>query len=393
MNGLQVARGILAAFQPLFELDCSRCDEIGTSLPIPTFPVDAINILCDAATAHLSRQDTVLDLAGSIYIVGDIHGNIFDLVRILIYTGLPPSSRLLFLGDYVDRGEYSVEVVALLFSLFVVHPRNVFLLRGNHEFAELNSTYGFAKEVASQYPTNEVYEIINQVFEWLPIAAVLDRRIFCVHGGIAPTVKDMDQVRRLHRPIHSFELKIVADLMWSDPTTDARQTYDSTRGLGVHFGVKSLEQFLTAIGMNRIIRAHQCIMAGVSKFADDRLYTVFSCSRYEGQMNRCGLMFVDRDLHIDCFSLPPIEPVPRVDVQLRPMTADEVSNAGVVIYSMKVKALESQLSRALSVDPKATEMKSLAELSRTRTVKPVARASAISLPRLRNLQASHESPV
>jgi protein phosphatase len=337
---IRAARGVLAAYHPLLEMGRSSCAELGHTIPIPTFNYPTIESICSAALTHLTRLPTVLTLRSPFYIIGDIHGNIFDLRRILVHTGSPPDTRLLFLGDYVDRGEFSVEVITLLFSLMVVYPNHVFLLRGNHEFADVNRTYGFAAEVTAQFTSPQLFDLMNEVFAWLPLVCVIDDVIFCVHGGISRYATSLQDVQQLKRPIYDGDKQLVTDLVWSDPSADCELFEESSRGVGSHFGARSLEEFLSALGMRTLIRAHQCVGAGVSRFADSKLYTVFSCSRYEGQGNRCGLLFLDRELRIECFSLPPLEPVRRAAALTKAFTEEDLRHRTPGVDSVALKILE-----------------------------------------------------
>jgi protein phosphatase len=317
------------------------CDEIGRSLAIPTFDEDLIASVCDGAKKLFERMDVVMDLRAPFYVVGDIHGNIFDLLRILIHASPPPRSRFLFLGDYVDRGEYSIEVVTLLFSLVVSFPDHVFVIRGNHEFENMNSTYGFSSEVTTQYPTKRLYEVFNDVFQWMPLVAILNDQIFCVHGGISPHAKSVAQLRKIKRPLPSYNVEVVADLVWSDPSQDCKTFDDSARGLGVQFGAKTLKEFLDLFKMRLMLRAHQCVHTGIARFGD-MLYTIFSCSRYEGQANRCGLMFIDQHLQMELFSLPPFDHIPRAEATLErvtPAAEHEMDLSDSLVFNGKLSDL------------------------------------------------------
>lgn len=323
----KAAQKVLKAYRPLLqELDITQCDQIGKTIPIPTFDEEIIFELCQDAKTHFQRQDIFLELMTPIYVVGDIHGNIFDLIRIIVSATPPPRSRLLFLGDYVDRGEYSIEVITLLFALMVTFPDCVFLLRGNHEFESMNSTYGFLAEVTTQYTSRNLYEVINDVFQYMPLAATLNKQIFCVHGGISPAVSNIDQIKKIRRPLPTYDVEYVSDLMWSDPCYECKNYDESNRGLGVQFGVKALKDFLNVVCMRRMFRAHQCVMPGVLKFGGDLLYTVFSCSNYaDSKGNRCGLLFVQPNLQIQMFALPALEQIPRQDaLLLRVDTSEEL---------------------------------------------------------------------
>lgn len=135
----------------------------------------------------------------------DLHGNIRDLIRILkSISFLESDLKILFLGDYVDKGNFSLEVITLLFSLFLQFPERIFLLRGNHEFSNVNVEYGFKDELYKQYKNDRLWEKFNSVFNWLPIAALIGNKIICFHGGISPQLKNIDQIRSIERPISTF---------------------------------------------------------------------------------------------------------------------------------------------------------------------------------------------
>jgi diadenosine tetraphosphatase ApaH/serine/threonine PP2A family protein phosphatase len=187
----------------------------------------------------------------------------------------------------------------------------------------MNSTYGFSAEVSSQYQSRTLYSVFNGVFQWMPLVAILDDKIFCVHGGITPHAKTIAQLRKIKRPLPSYETEFVADLVWSDPSQDCKTFDESARGLGVQFGVKTLQEFLTTMNLKLVLRAHQCIPSGIGRFGGETLYTIFSCSRYEGQHNRCGLMFLDLHLQIELFSLPPLDQIPRGEALLQRFVPNE----------------------------------------------------------------------
>jgi diadenosine tetraphosphatase ApaH/serine/threonine PP2A family protein phosphatase len=172
----------------------------------------------------------------------------------------------------------------------------------------------------------------------MPLVAVLDDRIFCVHGGISPSAKSLSQLRKIKRPIVTSEVEFVSDLVWSDPCQDCKTVDESARGTGVQFGVRALQEFLGAMNLAQLIRAHQCVASGIGRFGEDLLYTVFSCSRYEGQFNRCGLMFIDLHLEIELFSLPPIEQIPRAEAKLEPFVPAEDDQEMEISNSLTMNA-------------------------------------------------------
>ena len=317
---------VLQKWAPILEMKPNLCSELGKSIGIPTFEEPVIQEVCSEAQRVFARSDLVLHLDGNIYVVGDIHGNIFDLVRILIHVGPPPIGRYLFLGDYVDRGEYSVEVVTLLFAFISAYPEHVFMLRGNHEFDTLNHNYGFFQEVMFQYKSDMIYNVINDTFNWMPFVAILHNSVFCVHGGIAPKLTDLNQLTKLRRPIAANANDIIIDLTWSDPKTDTKkkEVDKSNRGLGVTFGVKPLKEFLNRFNCKMMVRAHQCVTNGIAVFGDGLLYTVFSCSNYVDYTgNKCGLMYFPQEGDFQPIQFPACVQIPRRQVKLQPIVKSD----------------------------------------------------------------------
>ncbi|OHT08163.1 Ser/Thr protein phosphatase [Tritrichomonas foetus] len=298
---------ILSAYEKILNLPEDKAEEIGRTIPIPHFDSSVILDLCRCTMSVFQSKDTLVETISPIYILGDIHGNLFDLLRILIYIKSPPKSRILFLGDYVDRGQFSIEVITLLFALQCAFPDHIVMLRGNHEFDSVNQVYGFYEEVSTQIGNDVFWNEINRVFQWMPIAAVVSGKIFCVHGGLSPSMNNPNQLSNLKRPISHYEDDIIGDVLWSDPTATDKDYIRSTRGSGVAFGPSSVVKFLTEAKLEHIVRGHQCVPLGILKFAGDSLYTVFSSSNYEDYgANRAGLMFVNGNDEIQVFSLPPL---------------------------------------------------------------------------------------
>jgi protein phosphatase len=345
---IAAAQTVIAAFHQIFAADRSSDEELGRTIPLPSFSPDIVRSVCYAALIHFMKVPTVLDINSPVYVIGDIHGNLVDLVRILKLVGLPPQSRLLFLGDYVDRGEYSVEVVTLLFSLLVLYPNNVFLLRGNHEYSEVNRRYGLFDEIKNEFENTSIFDHINEVFSWLPIAAIVNKSIICVHGGMSEQIKTQNDLRQIRRPILESEFEPVADLVWSDPDSQSETPTRNIRGLGIQFGPKSLEIFLSRLGLDRMIRAHQCVGSGILKFGQ-QLYTVFSCSGYEGQDNRCGLILIDGQSKIECFSLPTVKQFHRGTAMMRLYSNEDIRSAKSAMDSIaqKLKEVEDEGMRKL----------------------------------------------
>ncbi|OHS93437.1 Serine/threonine-protein phosphatase PP2A catalytic subunit [Tritrichomonas foetus] len=251
-------------------------------------------------------KNTLIKVRPPVYIVGDIHGSLLDLLRILKYGGSEPSTRYLFLGDYVDRGSLSTEVITLLVALFCDNPESFTLLRGNHEFRETSGTYGFKDEVVSTYGDSYVWEEFSRLFEYLPIAGILGKDIFCVHGGVSPELFNLTQIENIQRPFENEYPKFVSHLLWGDPSSEFADFSESSRGKGVTFGKTAASQFFAYTGVKKIIRAHQCV-EGVEPSLDGACLTVFSTSNYKPKKgNSSGILKVSKNLEMENVIFPPI---------------------------------------------------------------------------------------
>ena len=291
-------------------------DKIGMDEnPFPSFPVEDILDLISEAIPVFQALPNVLKLEGELYIVGDLHGNIRDLIRIFAAGGLPSDKRYLFLGDYVDRGDYSVEVISCLVAMALQFPQNVFLLRGNHEYEDVNSVYGFKDQVLCLFGSSKLFTRFQELFAQLPIAAVVNDKCFCVHGGLSPElrmVSDLDAVDRRAFP----PAPVVNDIMWSDPVTPKTVVYlESERGKGCKFGHLAVKAFLKQNNLQRIIRAHEFTKDGVFTRFDFLLYSVFSTCNYkgEGSNSACILRVTRNSSEIEIFRLPLIKVLKRED--------------------------------------------------------------------------------
>jgi protein phosphatase len=248
----------------------------------PLVPGNVVETICYEAIQAFRREPNVLQLSGHIIVVGDLHGHVLDLYRILIAMGLPGPRTFLFLGDLVDRGEFSIETVLIVLLLKVLWPDNVYIIRGNHEFGMVCATGGFREQVLEMYSNEEIYDRLVATFDFLPLAAIVDRRILCVHGGFGPEFRSLDQIRNLVRPIHEFDDDLLAGLLWSDPRDECPTFEPSLRGIGWYFGSNAVKQILPRINMKMLIRAHECVANGYETRFDGLCGTVFSASNYCG---------------------------------------------------------------------------------------------------------------
>ena len=195
-----------------------------------------VKVICLKLKEILIKEDNIKVLSAPVTIVGDIHGQFYDLVEIFKVGGSPPDINYLFLGDYVDRGPHSTETIILLSLLKLKHPERVTLIRGNHETRVVTQTYGFYTECQTKYGDTLVWQHITDMFDYLPIGALIDNELLCVHGGLSPsieTVKEIAELKRFQEIPHEGAL---ADLMWSDPDTENNGFTQSARGAGFLFG-------------------------------------------------------------------------------------------------------------------------------------------------------------
>ena len=255
-----------------------------------------------------AREGSLVRISGSFMLVGDLHGSLQDLMNIFSLFGIPPKTNYLFLGDYVDRGDFSVEVISYLLALKVQYPTNVYLIRGNHEFQHINHVYGFFDECIEKYGDGEVWTAFNSAFSFLPLAVILNDKIFCVHGGLSPLTPSVKEIESIKLPIVSYAgMTQVSDLVWSDPTDSFSGFVPSDRGAGVIFGSEAVQSFLVGSHLSLLVRAHQCISTGVHAFAGTLGITIFSHSKYANESNKCGAASVTERCNITFYSIEGLE--------------------------------------------------------------------------------------
>ncbi|CAL5194763.1 unnamed protein product [Lathyrus oleraceus] len=255
-----------------------------------------IRQLCISARQIFLSQPILLDLRAPIRICGDIHGQYQDLLRLFEYGGFPPSANYLFLGDYVDRGKQSLETICLLLAYKIRYPDKIYLLRGNHEDAKINRIYGFYDECKRRFNVR-LWKIFTDCFNCLPVAALIDDKILCMHGGLSPELQSLSQIREVVRPTEIPDNGLLCDLLWSDPDSTVEGWHDSDRGVSCTFGPDVVADFLDKNDLDLICRGHQVVEDGYEFFAKRRLVTIFSAPNYGGEFDNAGaLLSVDESL-------------------------------------------------------------------------------------------------
>lgn len=234
-----------------------------------------ITAVCHAVREVLLSQPALLELSAPVKIVGDIHGQYTDLIRLFEMCGFPPAANYLFLGDYVDRGKQSLETILLLFCYKLKFPENFFILRGNHECANVTRVYGFYDECKRRCNI-KVWKTFIDTFNCLPIASIVAGKIFCVHGGLSPSLSHMDDIRQIARPTDVPDYGLLNDLLWSDPADMEVDWESNERGVSYCFGKKVIMDFLARHDFDLVCRAHMVVEDGYEFFSDRILVTVFS---------------------------------------------------------------------------------------------------------------------
>ena len=268
---------------------------------------EEIKFLIDKCLPIIKEQKMLVELEAPLHVCGDIHGQYYDLLRIFEHCGYPGEYNYLFLGDYVDRGKQSLETVCLLMCYKIKYPEKVTLLRGNHESSVTNRIYGFYDECKRRYNVR-IWRSFTELFNWLPVAAIIDEKILCMHGGLSPELKNLQNIQEISRPTDIPDTGLLCDLLWSDPDKDALEYDENDRGVSVIFGEKIVQDFNKKNDLDLIIRAHQVVDDGYEFFAQRQLITIFSAPNYCGEFdNSAGIMIIDESLTCSLKVLRPVE--------------------------------------------------------------------------------------
>lgn len=250
----------------------------------------ALSIIAKA-TDILRAEPNILELSSPVNICGDIHGQYYDLNRLFREGGDPANKAYLFLGDYVDRGYFSIECLLYLWSLKICYPTTMFLLRGNHECRHLTNYFTFKLECKHKY-SERVYDACMTSFCALPLAAIVDEKFFCVHGGLSPQLSSLDVLRQLDRFHEPPKSGLICDLLWSDPHPNFGRAgmrecfmHNEVRGCSFYFTHHAVRRFLENNSLLCVIRAHEAQHEGYRLYPDTErgfpsLISVFSAPNY-----------------------------------------------------------------------------------------------------------------
>jgi serine/threonine-protein phosphatase 4 catalytic subunit len=253
-----------------------------------------VKVLCQRAMEILMEESNVQHIKPPVIICGDVHGQFYDLVELFEKAGKIPEKNYLFMGDFVDRGYYSVETFLLLVALKVRYPSRITLIRGNHESRQITQVYGFYEECMRKYGGVNVWRYCTDIFDYLSLCAIIGDSVLAVHGGLSPAINTVDQISLIDRKQEVPHDGAMCDLMWSDPE-DIEGWGISPRGAGYLFGKSIADHFCEVNKLDLICRAHQLVMEGYKHHFDSQtVVTVWSAPNY---CYRCGNVaaFMDVD--------------------------------------------------------------------------------------------------
>ncbi|XP_075246410.1 protein phosphatase 3 catalytic subunit alpha-like isoform X2 [Convolutriloba macropyga] len=258
-----------------------------------------------SASALFGEEPNLLEIEAPVTICGDVHGQYYDLLKLFGIGGGVSKNRYLFLGDYVDRGMFSIEVVLLMYAMKISYPQNLIMLRGNHECRHLTKVFSFRDECIAKYNLR-IYKACIESFDCLPLSAIVNRQFFCVHGGLSPRINTIDQIFNIDRfkePNRRGDA--MTDMLWSDPHEnygkegdsitqktghwegDVEQfVYNHNRSISYFYTYRAVSEFLEQNDLLCIIRGHEAQNAGYRMYKQNRLskfpslITVFSAPNY-----------------------------------------------------------------------------------------------------------------
>jgi diadenosine tetraphosphatase ApaH/serine/threonine PP2A family protein phosphatase len=279
--------------------------------------------LCQKLNADvLDKESRVVLVRSPSFVFGDIHGNLQDLYEYEneFWASNKASVKdynYVFLGDFVDRGSHSVEVSVYLFLLKLSQPDKFMLIRGNHEVRSVNKTYSFYSECNKKYGHQvggQVWDQINQSFERLPIAAVIDEGVFCCHGGVPKALTKLEDLMKIPKPLVQPDVESPAahELMWNDPI-ESMTSYNKNmvqvlrdrnvefianraRSTGFYYTELAVDRFFNCNDLTYLIRAHESVKEGFKIHFNGKVVTVFSSSHYCGINNSTACIKINSDL-------------------------------------------------------------------------------------------------
>lgn len=253
---------------------------------------DGISKIFETVIDILKEENLHLEFSANeqteeVYVIGDIHGNLDTLLKIIETINENNPKLVIFLGDIVDRGSKQLECLLIVLALKILYPLKYFLIRGNHETLEMNQYYGFFQDFISRFNDQSKFNKILSIYNLLPICASINKTILCLHGGIPQDINILNKLRgqkcRDFNVIFNSIAQEIYQIMWNDPKSELKGFCGSFRGPGIYFfGNDVFENFMEANNLKYLIRAHECFPEGYRWFFNNRLLSIFSSANYRG---------------------------------------------------------------------------------------------------------------
>ncbi|KAH3683700.1 hypothetical protein WICPIJ_005319 [Wickerhamomyces pijperi] len=326
---------------------------------------DQVLKILDMANGIFAKEANLLEVQSPITICGDIHGQYYDLIKLFEVGGDPSTTPYLFLGDYVDRGMYSIECLLYLYAIKITYPTTFFMLRGNHECRHLTSYFTFKTECLHKY-SRDIYNAVCNSFNHLPLAALMNGQYFCVHGGISPDLQTPHDVNRIDRFREPPTRGLFCDLLWSDPLENYDEELDGAaftpndlRGCSYAYSFKAVSSFLQRNNLLSVIRAHEVQDAGYRMYRKSdttgfpTLLTLFSAPNYTDTYKNKGaiLKYGSNTMNIRQFNFSPhpyhLPDYKDVFTWSLPFVAEKVTDILVSVLNI---CTEEELDEELSVN-------------------------------------------
>lgn len=282
--------------------------------------VKQLNLVFDHVKDILKEEPTLLKLSAPITLVGDVHGQLYDLRRIFKQCGDPSKRKYLFLGDYVDRGFLSLDTITLLFCYKILYPQNIFLLRGNHEFPNVNKFCGFYNSIMKEYNNKSIFDKANEIFEYISLAALINEKVFCSHAGISSKLDSFEQINEIEKPLnlyHVFDndekivIDIIAGILFADTDPKIEYWKKGMHAFEVFFGCKAVDEFIEKFNLKMVCRGHEVNNEGICyNFPENKSFiTVFSAPKFKTFYdNKGAVMHLNENLEYTATIFDPILP-------------------------------------------------------------------------------------
>lgn len=237
---------------------------------------------------HLLLEFKVNTGTDLVYVIGDIHGNLETLMKFIKIINIDNPKLVIFLGDIVDRGSRQLECLLIILALKILFPLKYYIIRGNHETLEMNKYYGFFQDFLLRFKDQSKFKEIINVYNVLPICALINEAILCLHGGIPEEYDILNKLKgqkcKNFREIFALNAQDIYQIMWNDPKSRLEGFTDSFRGSGIKFfGNKAFKDFMEHNHLKYLIRAHECFPEGYRWFFNNRLLSIFSSANYRGE--------------------------------------------------------------------------------------------------------------